>query len=108
MVFNEQSKLWETTIPGQQARDFVEYYVTAWDNALNENTTATLNYIVALRGDANLDHIVNILDAAAISAHWYPGPPIGPLGYNVNFDINGDGTVDIMDRAICSAHWGKS
>jgi hypothetical protein len=60
---------------------------------------------VATPGDVNTDGVVNVLDAAAISAHWYQGPPIGPLGYDPNFDINGDGEIGILDAAIVSAYW---
>ena len=73
-------------------------------------------------GDVNNDGIVDLLDAATISAHWYPGPPRGPLGYNPNADINGgtggttgsnngtvegipDGKVNILDSALVSAYW---
>lgn len=56
-------------------------------------------------GDVNADGVVNIFDAAKISAHWYPGPPIGPLGYDLIADINYDGAVDILDAAIVNAYW---
>ena len=59
-------------------------------------------------GDVNGDGIVDIFDIGAVSAHWYPGPPVGPLGYDPAADINGDGAVDIFDIGIVSAHWGES
>ena len=59
-------------------------------------------------GDVNDDGIVDIFDIGYISAHWYPGPPVGPLGYDVNADINGDGAADISDIGITSACWGQS
>ncbi len=59
-------------------------------------------------GDANGDGIVDIFDIGAISAHWYPGPPIGPLGYGKEADINYDGSVDIFDIGITSANWGNT
>ena len=67
-------------------------------------------------GDADNDGNVNILDAAAISAHWF-GPPAGPCGYNPKADLTGgtsdgqsvpgipDGKVDILDAALASAWW---
>jgi immune inhibitor A len=61
-----------------------------------------------IKGDCNNDGIVDILDAAFISAHWYPGPPNGPLGYDENADINFNEAVDIADAATVSADWGKS
>jgi hypothetical protein len=59
------------------------------------------------QGDANGDQIVDIFDIGSISAHWYPGPPIGPLGYGREADLNLDGSVDIFDIGICSANWGN-
>jgi len=59
-------------------------------------------------GDANNDGIVNILDAGMVSAHWYPGPPIGPLGYDETPDFNSDGAVDILDAGILSVNWGQT
>jgi hypothetical protein len=63
---------------------------------------------VTIPGDVNCDGWVDIWDAAVISSHWYPGPPIGPLGYDPNADINNDGNVDIMDVTILAANWQKS
>jgi len=60
---------------------------------------------IKIPGDVNADGIVDVLDVSGISAHWYPGPPVGPLGYDQNFDINGDGSVDIVDLAKVSAYW---
>ena len=108
MVFNGQSGLWETSIPGHQAHDLVEYYIKAQDNAGNESTTETFSYQISLQGDANLDHKVDILDAAILSAHWYPGPPIGPLGYDSDYDLNSDGSINILDSAIVNSQWNQT
>jgi len=62
-------------------------------------------WILNLRGDANDDMVVNVLDVSGISAHWYPGPPEGPLGYDEVSDFNFDGAVDVIDLAIVSANW---
>ena len=59
-------------------------------------------------GDVNYDGVVDIYDTGVISAHWHPGPPLGPLGYDPNADINSDGAVDMLDAAIVSAHWGQT
>lgn len=61
-----------------------------------------------LAGDANGDKTVDIYDAAAVSAHWYPGPPVGPLGYYRESDINLDGAVDLYDAAAVSANWNRN
>lgn len=56
-------------------------------------------------GDVNHDGVVNVIDAAAISAHWYPGPPMGPSGYDLTYDINNDGNINVLDAAIVSGWW---
>jgi len=60
-----------------------------------------------IKGDCNGDRIVDIFDAAYVSAHWYSAL-IGPLGYDLDADTNNDGAVDIFDAAMVSAHWGQS
>jgi len=60
-----------------------------------------------LRGDVNGDGEVNIIDASGVSAHWYPGPPIGPLGYGREADINDDREVNILEVSIVSANWNR-
>lgn len=77
--------------------------VDSTDNSLTDGTIH-----VKITGDINGDGTINIFDAAEVSAHWYPGPPIGPLGYDANADINSDGAVDLADAAIVSANWGMS
>ncbi|MGD8505767.1 MAG: cohesin domain-containing protein [Candidatus Bathyarchaeota archaeon] len=66
------------------------------------------NGMFTIPGDVNGDRTVDIFDIGTISAHWYPGPPVGPLGYSTRADINKDGSVDIFDIGITSAHWGQS
>ena len=73
-----------------------------------DNTFANGVVMVTVPGDVNGDRTVNILDSGAISAHWYPGPPIGPMGYDSNVDINNDGEIDIFDAALVSSHWQES
>ena len=64
--------------------------------------------LVTIPGDVNGDRIVDIFDIGTISSHLYPGPPIGPLGYDANADINDDDAVDILDIDITSGHWGQT
>ena len=59
-------------------------------------------------GDVNGDGIIDIFDIGAVSAHWYPGPPIGPLGYDADCDINNDGAIDLFDICICCDHWTET
>lgn len=73
-----------------------------------ETTIFSDNFESTIAGDVNGDGIVNILDISQISAHWYPGPPIGPLGYDPSTDINKDGAINILEVSIVSAKWGQS
>lgn len=70
-------------------------------------TTGDAYFRNTLTSDVNADKIVNVIDAASVSAHWYPGPPIGPLGYGREADINQDGIVNILDGAMVSANWNR-
>jgi len=72
------------------------------------HTTTDGSLSVSGAGDANGDGIVDIFDIGAVSAHWYPGPPVGPLGYDFNYDVNEDGNIDIFDIGIVSANWGTT
>ena len=73
-----------------------------------DNTYSNGKVLVTIPGDCNGDRLVDIFDIGYLSAHWYPGPPTGPLGYHANADINDDGAVDIFDIGITSANWGQS
>jgi hypothetical protein len=73
-----------------------------------DNTYTNGSVLLTIPGDVNGDRKVDIFDIFVISAHWYPGPPEGPLGYDANVDINGDGKIDIIDVDIASAHWAQS
>ena len=89
------------------------YTISAYAMVRQETDTADNTYtdgtiLVTVPGDINGNRIVDILDAGKVSAHWYPGPPVGLLGYGANADINNDGAVDIFDAAIVSAHWLQS
>lgn len=86
-----------------------------WEFECNEHTflleitsdpNITVIFEPCLSGDANGDGKINIFDIGVVSAHWYPGPPSGPLGYDLNADLRFDGSVDIFDVAQVSANWG--
>ncbi len=64
--------------------------------------------VTRLIGDINNDGVVDIFDVGVISAHWYPGPPIGPSGYDSSCDINCDRAVDILDIGILSVNWEQT
>ena len=100
---------WDTTgVP------YGYYILSATASAVPGEEDLTDNFLtgdavmMTIPGDVNGDHVVDLFDAASISAHWYPGPPIGPLGYDITPDINNDGAVNILDAAIVSSRWGQS
>ena len=74
----------------------------------NQDNYPLMNPWSPIMGDVNGDGIVDIFDIGSISSHWYPGPPVGPLGYDMYADVNSDGAVDIFDIGIVSAHWGET
>lgn len=78
------------------------------ENDLTDNSFRDGTVMVTIPGDVNGDRKVDIYDGSFISSHWYPGPPIGPLGYDMNADINNDGRVDIYDVGIINLNWQKS
>jgi len=86
----------------------------SYDNATKilsitvEHSVSEIVEIRWLTGDVNGDGIVDIFDVGRVSAHWYPGPPVGPLGYDSNCDLNSDGAIDISDIGIVSAHWEET
>jgi hypothetical protein len=100
---------WNTT-----GMTFGNYTIKAVADTIEEeidtedNTLVNGDVMVTIPGDVNGDRVVDIFDIGYISAHWHPGPPVGPLGYDGNADINSDGAVDIFDIGITSAHWGQS
>ena len=59
-------------------------------------------------GDVNNDGMIDIFDIGVVSAHWYPGPPTGPLSYVSSADFNSDNAVDIFDIGILSVNWGQT
>jgi hypothetical protein len=101
--------VWNTTVAA-----FGRYVLSATASGLvgeEDLTDNSLNgpvVLLTVAGDVNGDRSVNVVDGAAVSAHWYPGPPVGPLGYGAVCDVNGDGKVDIIDSSIVSARWGQS
>jgi len=80
---------------------------TVVPNEYNITNNQLIDGIVQVKtpGDINGDESINVLDVGLISAHWYPGPPIGPSGYEANADLDSDGAVNVEDLAIISAHW---
>jgi len=97
---------WQTTyfIYGNYRISARASQVTA-ETDLSDNSLTDGTVVVTIPGDINGDRSVNILDAGAVSNHWYPGPPVGPSGYDPNADVNCDGKVSIVDLAIINGNW---
>jgi hypothetical protein len=101
---------WNTTlvVPNVNYTIGAEADVVAGELEIVDNIFVNGEVFVKIAGDANGDGIVDIFDIGSVSAHWYPGPPIGPLGYDWIVDVNDDGAIDIFDVGIVSANWGRS
>jgi hypothetical protein len=101
---------WNTTlvVPNVNYTISAEADVVAGELAIADNIFVDGEVFVKIAGDANGDGTVDIFDVGTVSAHWYPGPPVGPLGYDWHVDINDDGAIDIFDIGIVSANWRRS
>jgi hypothetical protein len=106
MILNEGLQLYETAISQQQPTALIEYFVKAIDNAGNVNTTTTHNYVVALAGDVNLDHTINVFDILAVKSRWGTTP--SSPNWIPEYDINDDGSINVFDILLIKANWGKS
>ena len=84
------------------------YLVVKRATATTVGGTFTLGSTFTRAGDVNGDGSVDIFDLGALSAHWYPGPPVGPLGYDWIVDVNDDGAIDVSDVEVVNANWGYS
>lgn len=95
--------IWNQTI--YYPRSYAEPGMYVVNDMLGLGLSAEFEITSVLTGDVNLDHKVDVLDAALVSAHWYPGPPLGPLGYDLICDLNGDAAINVLDSAVVSAYW---
>jgi len=77
----------------------------AGETDLTDNTRVGPMIRLKIPGDIDGNGIVNMVDMSQVSAHWYPGPPVGVLGYDANVDVNGDGAINMLEVAIISANW---
>jgi len=73
-----------------------------------DNTLTDGVVMVTIPGDADGDKRVNIFDILEIQDHWYPGPPLGPGGYDRNVDLDDDTNINIFDILIVQENWDKS
>jgi len=56
-------------------------------------------------GDADGDKHINIFDILEVQDHWYPGPPLGPGGYDRNVDLDDDTNINIFDILVVQENW---
>jgi len=101
---------WNTTwvMPNLNYTISAEADVVAGELGIVNNTFVDGEVFVKIAGDANGDGTVDIFDIGALSVHWYPGPPVGSLGYDWYVDVNDDGAIDVSDVRGVSANWGYS
>ena len=73
-----------------------------------DNTLTNGVVMITIPGDADGDRTVNVFDILKVKYHWYPGPPLGPGGYDPNVDVNCDGAINVFDILLVKANWGQS
>lgn len=100
-----ESETWVWNQTNEYTRNPAEpgFYVV--NDTLGLGLSVTFQITSFVLGDINQDGKVDVVDAALVSAHWYPGPPLGPEGYDVSCDLNGDSAINVLDHAVISAHW---
>lgn len=100
-----ESEIWVWGQTNEYTRSPVEPGLYVVNDTLGLGLSAMFEITSVLPGDVNNDHVVNLVDLALVSAHWYPGPPVGPLGYGFDFDVNRDAAINILDSSVISACW---
>jgi len=81
-------------------------------NVMSQNPTAgtsvpsgsPVDLVISLgiRGDLNVDGIVNLVDIELMSGDWLSGPSIADIE-----PASGDGVVDFLDFAVIAASWAR-
>lgn len=109
-VFHKRGDQWElvgimnavSTYPNQPSSAI--FGLETYSTDLTFYRDQILEIITPLGGDANLDGIVNAVDAAIMAAHW--GRSDGVLWGQGDF--NEDGLIDQADAIILADNWGES
>jgi len=103
---------WNTSFPSVLPYGY--YVISGTASSVPDEITLPNNYkaapsmvMVTVAGDADGDKKVNIFDILEVQDHWYPGPPLGPGGYDINVDIDNDNKINIFDILIVQANWDK-
>jgi len=68
---------------------------------MQANKVVVANFVIGLKGDANNDCSINILDVTLVSAN-YAGTKYNPIA-----DLNGDGVIDIQDLTTVAQNFGQ-
>lgn len=100
-----ESESWVWSQTDEYTGSPVEPGLYVVNDTLGLGLSAIFEITSVLPGDVNNDHVVDLVDKALVSAHWYPGPPVGPLGYDLDFDVNHDAAINMVDSAVVSAYW---
>jgi len=100
---------WDTT-----GLDYGYYTISIHVSTVSEETSTANNswfdstVMITVPGDADGDKTVNVFDILKVKYHWFPGPPLGPGGYNRSVDLDDDGSINVFDILIVKANWGQS
>ncbi|HBO46021.1 MAG TPA: hypothetical protein DD670_19285 [Planctomycetaceae bacterium] len=109
-VFHKRGDQWElvgimnavSTYPNQPSSAI--FGLETYSTDLTFYRDQILEIITPLGGDANLDGIVDVVDASIMAAHW--GRSDGVLWAHGDFDENG--VIDQADAIIMADNWGQS
>ena len=86
---------WYTDFDSYSGDSFVPRYIGSISSYVSDMETFT-----PIGGDANMDGIVNDIDASILSANWNQSHAAWTQG-----DFNDNGYVDAADAAIMAANW---
>jgi len=111
-IFRKDGNQWELAgimhavndYPDQPSQAIAIFGLVTYCSDLYEYSAQILDTIAPLPGDANLDDVVDAIDASRLAAHW--GMTEGALwGHG---DFNEDGAVNEQDAAILADNWGTT
>lgn len=92
---NGAATCWFTPDVSQAGSNFAVAYIATDDAGLADTIVTNFNVVVALRGDANSDTNLNMLDIVYIINYLYKAGPSPTT--NISADSNYDGAINIMD-----------
>ena len=110
VVFNDELALvgihWYNNLaitPKISGDSFVPYYIEIPGSSNDITDYVAVETVTPLGGDANMDGIVNDIDATILAANWNTSGAVWTHG-----DFNADGLVNNTDATILASNWLQS